>query len=69
MVCMRLLIYVVVIDAMACAGGTPNAKPHDMSTAGHEAAAQREEHTAKLHAAQYDRNAAVSSEHCARQPP
>lgn len=50
--------------AAACGGSTPGAKPHDMSTGGHESAAAREDRNAELHAAQYDPKAAVSREHC-----
>lgn len=47
----------------ACAG-TPGAKPHDMSTTGHETAAANEDNAAKEHAAQFDPDASVSKERC-----
>lgn len=51
---------------LACAATTPGAQPHDMSTAGHEAAANQHENEARTHAADYNADAGVTSSHCSR---
>jgi hypothetical protein len=55
--------WIALSTILGCAT-TPGARPHDMSTAQHEAAAQGEQQTAQTHAEQYDPSATVTRERC-----
>lgn len=56
---MRSMFFALVglVASTAACASTPGAQPHDMSTAGHEAMASREDKSAAAHAAQYDPSA------------
>jgi hypothetical protein len=56
-------VILLLSGACASAEGT---KPHDMSTAQHEAAASREEAQAQQHSGQYAPDASEKVQHCAR---
>ncbi len=55
-------IYAAAFLLFTCA--TPGAKPHDMSTAGHEATASEHDRTAAEHAGRYDQGAQLRSPAC-----
>jgi hypothetical protein len=55
--------FIATVLAAGCAG-TPGAKPHDMSVAGHEQAAADAEAAAQQHAKQYDATASVDRDWC-----
>ena len=57
------LISIALISTAAC-GGTPGARPTDMSQAGHEAAAREQNGLATIHAGQVDPNAVATSKRC-----
>lgn len=62
----RVASTALLISLTGCAS-TPGAKPHDMSTAGHEEHAKAEDATARGHTAQYDPTAmAPSDDGCRR---
>jgi hypothetical protein len=49
---------------LGCGGGTPGARPEDMSAAGHQTAADQEEQAAADHQAQFDPKAAAEQTGC-----
>jgi hypothetical protein len=55
--------FIAAVLAAGCAG-TPGAKPHDMSVAGHERAAADADAAARQHAKQYDTTASVDRAWC-----
>lgn len=62
---MRLHVLAMAFPLLAgCGGATPGAQPHDMSVAGHEAAASEHERVAETHAAQYDAGASQEVTRC-----
>lgn len=60
----RILICFLGVAFLACATTTPGARPHEMSTEQHEAAAKQEEQAAADHSAQYDPAADVTRNRC-----
>ena len=61
---MRLALATITSLLVACGATTPNAQPHDMSAAGHEAAAGEHDQVADTHAAHYDPKATQDQTHC-----
>lgn len=59
----RFLPLLIALPVLSCAT-TPGSRPHDMSTAQHEAAAQREEAVASGHQARFEPNATITRERC-----
>ena len=60
----RTLMFLVALSALSCAT-TPGSRPHEMSAAQHEAAAQQMDAAASGHASQYDPQATVTRQRCA----
>lgn len=59
----RTLILPIALSALSCAT-TPGSRPHEMSAAQHEAAAQQVDAAASGHASQYDPTATVTRQRC-----
>ena len=60
-------LLLIALPVLSCAT-TPGARPDEMSTAHHEAAARQEDAAASGHATQYDSNATVTRERCSPRP-